>query len=219
MKSLACVLAFAAVACVPSTEDGDGNEGEVPATDLPPGAASAAKADGQLLDVTANHCEVFFDRVVTSRSSHALLRVRLYVKTLNFRLDGEIAEVAYYANVDTEGGAGTCGDSSACQFRGQWHAYRAQSFVDASDYWTLDFTLNHDFTSPLVYEGVLYVRTVTGKTYWVNPDGGGNFFVDRNMAFDVEHVLGGPSLSRGTGPEHAAVTADIFPYLNPRRCR
>jgi len=214
LRFVIVATALAAGACTDELVDD-----EIAATDLPPGAASAPKGDGQLVDVIANHCEVSVDRVVTFRSSHALYGVVMYLKTLNFRLDGDVAEVAYFAKVDTETGGGTCGDTSVCPFRGQWRAYRANAFASSKDYWTLTFTVSHDFTSPLVYEGAFFVRSTTGKTYWVNPAGGGNFFLDTNMANNVENVLGGFSFDRGTGPQNAAVTADIFPYLNPRRCR
>jgi hypothetical protein len=168
-------------------------------------------------DVSASNCEAFVDRANVLRSSHGLVRVRLFLKTLNDRLaaDGGIAEVGMRAKMTSDG---PC-NGAECQRLDVFHDYAAVPFVGAGDYFELDFVLKHDNTAPRTFEGAFYVRTASGKTLWVNPAGAENFALDQNLANDIERLRGLPPGFIAAGPETAVVTADKLPYLNPGLCR
>jgi hypothetical protein len=168
------------------------------------------------LDAPASHCELFVDRATTVRGSHGLLKTTLYLKTQNDRLAwaGGVEEVGYVAKLTDNG---TC-NGPECRDKDVFRAYPAVPFVGASDYFEISLTLDHDYTAARTYEGAFYVRTKSGTTLWVTPEGGGNFFIDRRLAQDIERLRGtGPVYT--SGPERAVVTADVLPYLNPNACR
>ncbi len=177
-----------------------------------------APSRAQAVDYPASHCEVFVDRVGAYRTSHGYSSLFFYVKTLNWRLDGPIASVGFHGRMVLANG-GTCPSSDyACQADvGVWKDYPTSAYQGASDYWFLNLVLKHDFTVERYYEGAFFVRTTQGTTYWVNPSGGGNFYLDRNMHNNVEVSFGSPAYSQSVST--SINTADRFPYLNPGSCR
>jgi hypothetical protein len=179
-------------------------------------APSSAKA----VDYPASHCEVFVDRVGAYRTSHGYSSLFFYIKTLNWRLDGPIASVGFHGRMMLANGA-TCASAPSGDYGCQadynvWKDYPASAHAGSADYWSLNLVIGNDFILERYYEGAFYVRTTQGTTYWVNPWGGGNFFLDRNMHNNVQASLGRPAYSISIAD--SIRTADRFPYLNPGSC-
>lgn len=168
-------------------------------------------------DYPASHCEVFVDRVGARNDSHAYNSLFFYIKTLNWRLDGPITSVGFHGRALLANG-GTCAstDYQCISVVNIWKDYPAEAFMGASDYWSLNLVLGHDFTARRYFEGAFYVQTANNR-YWVNPAGGGNFYLDSNMFLNVRDAFGSPVYSQS--PQNAINTADRFPYLNPGACR
>jgi hypothetical protein len=172
----------------------------------------------QAVDYPASHCEVFVDRVGAYRTSHAYASLFFYLKTLNWRLNGPIASVGFHGRMLLSNGATCPSTDYACQADfNVWRDYPASAYMGSADYWSLNLVIDSDFIAERYYEGAFYVRTTQGTTYWVNPWGGGNFFLDRNMHTNVEASLGRAAYSQST--QDSINTADRFPYLNPGSCR
>ncbi|WP_164014093.1 hypothetical protein [Pyxidicoccus trucidator] len=178
---------------------------------LAPSRAGAA-------DYPASYCEVFVDRVGAYNTSHAYSSLFFYIKTLNWRLDSAVASVGFHGRMQLANG-GTCSstDYQCLSEFNIWKDYPATAFMGASDYWALNLVLGSDFTARRYYEGAFFVRTVNGNRYWVNPSGGGNFYLDSNMHINVRNAFGGQVYSQSI--ETSINTADRFPYLNPGNCR
>jgi len=168
-------------------------------------------------DHPASHCEVFVDRVGAYRSSHAHRSLFFFIKTLNWRLDGPITSIGFHGRMLLPNGATCPSTDYACQADvNVWKDYPASAYNGASDYFLLDLLLGNDFRAQRYYEGAFYVQTPYNR-FWVNPAGGGNFFLDSNMHTNVEAAFGAPAYSQT--PSSSINTADRFPYLNPGFCR
>lgn len=176
-------------------------------------ASSSARA----ADYPASYCEVFVDRVGAYNNSHGYHSLFLYLKTLNWRLDGPIQSVGFHGIARlVNGGACASNDYQCLSEVNIWKDYPTTAFAGSSDYWHLNLVLGSDFTAERYYEGAFYVQTPNNR-YWVNPAGGGNFFLDLNMFLNVRNAFGSPVYSQT--PQNALNTADRFPYLNPGYCR
>lgn len=204
LLSIASLASLTTIACAAPTED----EG------------AAANEDA----VTASSCQVFVDKATISRSSHGLHGYRLFLKTLNDKLDGKVTRVGFHAVVHDLGGRcqgdNALGYMNGCEDVGRWRDYFAQSFVGAGDYFEMDLTLGHDFTFPHQFEGVFFVETDKGTRYWHKAAAGQNFFLDHTGFDHVESAL----RSKGVSWWDADVgrlpkTADFYSYLNPTACR
>lgn len=177
-----------------------------------------APSRAQAVDYPASHCEVFVDRVGAYRTSHAYASLFFYIKTLNWRLNGAITSVGFHGRMLLSNGATCPSTDYACQADvGVWKDYPASAYSGATDYWFLNLVIDSDFIPERYYEGAFYVRTNQNTTYWVNPSGGGNFFLDRNMHNNVEASFGGSAYSQSVST--SINTVDRFPYLNPGSCR
>jgi hypothetical protein len=176
-----------------------------------------ASSPARAADYPASYCEVFVDRVGAYNTSHGYQSLFLYIKTLNWRLDGPIQSVGFHGIARlVNGGACASNDYQCLSEVNIWKDYPTTAYSGASDYWHLNLVLGSDFTAKRYYEGAFYVQTSNNR-YWVNPSGGGNFFLDGNMFNNVRAAYGSTVYSQS--PQTAINTADRFPYLNPGSCR
>lgn len=188
-----------------------------------PGTQTGGKADEvQNTDVRASACEVFVDKV-SPRVYKDVRGVILYVKTLNDKLDGEVTEVGFYGHATTDGCTKGPWDEE-CPGTFAWRSFKGEPHFGAKDYFEITLTVWNSMINKRIYEGAIYAKTSTGKTYWANPQGGGNFIIDYPM---VENVLDLVPQCRDSNlvicgnadPSTRLSTADSFEYLNPDRCR
>jgi hypothetical protein len=185
-------------------------------------ALASLSLNAMAADLPASHCEIFVDKASAWSSSYGYAGVTLKIKTLNDRLDGAIKQVGYRSIVRStpeidafcKAHPASSGWSHDCATVGVWTDRVAQPFF-GPDYFKIQFELKHMYTFEHVFEGAFFVETDKGTRYWLNPSGGGDFFIDRNMRQDL--------LNRGSGGYYPQgkelVTADVFPYLNPAGCR
>jgi hypothetical protein len=168
---------------------------------------SSAFAEGVHLD--ARHCEIFIDKITPYQGSHAYRASAFYVKTLNSRLDGEIAEVGFWhSETDVR-----TGQVSA------WNKSVLRSFMGAKDYFLMDLGFSSDYGGR-TYTGNLYVKTDKGTTYWAKPFGSGseNFIFD-NVTHDNVMNAGHMSYNYNSRAENGVSTQiPALKYFNPDKC-
>lgn len=172
-------------------------------------------AEADFVSIRTSHCELFVDRALAVSGGHAVKRITLYVKTLNDRLDSPIEYVGFHRRKTSSpvchGTSGPCSPSVS-----GWEDERLQPFVGSQDYYEISLLIGGDYMPDESYEGVFFVQTKNKSRYWLNTEGGGNFFVNLEMFRNLERIRSG---AYGASPEGAVVAADQFPYLNPQRCR
>jgi hypothetical protein len=157
----------------------------------------------------AHHCELFIDRVVAYQGNHALRAIKLYVKTLNERLDGPITEVGFRNR--------RSGVSCGVNMDIGWNNTHLDHFVDSNDYWVLDLPLASNY-GQIRHVGAFYVRTARDTYYWLHPADGENFVFDRRTHDDILNVMGLP-YNYSTGPQSGVSTAQgKLRYFNPGGC-
>jgi hypothetical protein len=174
-------------------------------------------------NVDATNCEVFVDKVQPILDSHGARAEELFIKTLNSRLDGPIAQVGIRYRMHDPSNA--CRDNSAlndCDTVGKVTEVTADRFQGAKDYFSLFLEIGDDFTFPHQYEGVIFVKTTRGTTYSFKTASHGSFFLDDRGLDDVMSLLqarGDDDFFSSADIAKTPVTADYYPYLNPGRCR
>jgi len=150
---------------------------------------------------------------------------KVFLKTLNSKLDGEIARVGFTAKVhdefrECEREIQPPGNPNGCEEVGKWQDYEATPFVGSSDYFELALSLGTNDTIARRYEGTFFVETKKGTRYSLKANGGGNFFLDRKGFSDVENALSSKGVSWvGAEVGQLPKTADFYTYLNPKECR
>ena len=172
----------------------------------------------------AGYCEMFVDKVAVEHDSHSFRQYRLFLKVLNGRLDSAITRIGMRATAHQHNGSASCIPGAAptgfCDPAGTWTDLEAVKL--APDYFELDLTIGvFDYARQV--EGVFFVETERGTTYWVHAGDGGNFFLDDAGIGHVENALHGKGVSTPlfTYSDYTRLptTADFYPYLNPARCR
>jgi hypothetical protein len=180
-------------------------------------------------DVETRDCELFVDKVAPVYTYHELspmgsyssLDLRFYVKLDLAELDAPVRAVRFYGTTEYDDGA------AAFHFP----PIAGTPWLGAADYYELT-GLAEDGA---LRRGALYVETSAGTRYWLNPQRSPNaqFVIDRQFVSDAEQAFGayGQRLPPPDGSYRAApavvqldmsalpVTADVYPYLNPGRCR
>jgi hypothetical protein len=172
--------------------------------------------------VEATHCELFVDKAVPTHNSHGARRVTLYLKTLNDRLDSPIARVGMrYAIRDPRHDCDSGFSMAGCGEVGTFADHDAGAI--APDYFFLELEIANDFTFAHQYEGVMYVITQRGTTYWHKTRERTNFFIDDKTMSDLEDAVHEQGISTpifaAATPDPMPKTADFFEYLNADRCR
>lgn len=172
--------------------------------------------DFRINDIQATHCEIFIDKAAmfyvdgyNMRSDHYASRsLKLFIKVLPDRLDGKIRAVRYYHLSDHY------------MIGSPFEAVDLKPWLGSIDYYYL--TIPDNFWET----GSFYVETENNTRYWYTQESMpySNFKFDGRMMNDLERHEGffgykypqhGPDLDVG----QLGSTADLFPYLNPQRCR
>jgi hypothetical protein len=173
----------------------------------------------------ANNCELFVDKVIPVRGSHGSRRLSTFIKTLNDRLDSPPARVGMrYAIHDPDHSCQSGFSLAGCGEVGPFADHDAREA--AADYFELDLEIANDATFRHQYEGVVYVVTQKGTTYWHKTATKTNFFIDDETLDNVENSLHGKGITTpifagmpDSVPDPLPKTADFFDYLNSGRCR
>lgn len=131
----------------------------------------------------AKNCEIFVDKVKAPTSSHGIHGMVFFLKTLNDRLDGAIAEVGLRATQSYTD------QHSPDPYVTPWQDYPAARYLGASDYFEIEVALGSDFSEAWA-EGVFYVRTTKGTTYWLKPSSGKNYAINDDMWADAWYSYG-----------------------------
>lgn len=172
------------------------------------GASSNATLDANGDHYTADNCEIFVDKILTTQGSHYSAGVAVYVKTLNERLDSRIAEVGFRHKRTGRDMSGVVNDP--------WRNEKLIQHYGAANYWQFSHPTTHDWGT-YSYEGSLYVRTTKGTTYWAKPSRGSDFLFDPKFAADLFNVT--KKSAYDPKPEYAyPVQRSEFGYLNPKNC-
>ena len=196
MKSLAAILLFALAA----------------------GHSTLASA----ADVAATNCEAFVDKVRLNAGSHGFFGVKMYVKVLRERLDGDVVASGFYGDHRYRWSSGSeVADDG-------WRDYQGSPFLGAADYFEVStdvyggFTISADYSSEHLYEGAFYVRTSAGTTYWIHAADSRNFQIYHAK---IEALKGDDWSLSAAAYRHmndirnVPSTADRLPYFNPGLCR
>lgn len=157
----------------------------------------------------ANHCEIFIDKLVVSRSSHGSAVVTPYIKILPERLDGEVQEVRFYSTSKTFGQNG--GRDYA---QSEWKSTPMLSVSPVNNYFTIEWGLmvGSDFGTTN-YEGLFYVKTTKGTTYWVKSSNQGNFIFDPDVFSGLWSQTSGWAYARPLSTQK-----DSMRFYNPQNC-
>lgn len=158
----------------------------------------------------AMHCEIFVDKIAAARGSHASRELKLFVKVLPERLDGSVEEVGFH---DLQQGSSTYGSPLGHD----WKDEPMPSVFGATDYFSFYMPISSDF-GRMRYEGVFYVRSLTGTTYWLKPDAGKNFVFDSDTYYRIEDARGGPDYSTDVGRATPTQQNRGLAFLNPDHC-
>jgi hypothetical protein len=148
------------------------------------GTASALTGD----HYDVRHCEIFVDKVQAYVSSHGAHGITFYLKTLNDRLDSEITEIGIRQQVTTRSHYGNEQSVS------DWYDEKAQNWFGADDYFRLSVYLGSEFSSRLA-EGIFFVRTRLGTTYWLRGRDGRNFRLNDTLFYTVRDLYYSPRYS------------------------
>lgn len=158
-------------------------------------------------DIQANNCEIFIDALQLGKSSHGSKNFRVYVKTLNNRLDAPIKKVGF---------AGHSVNS--------WQYGASQTNIDqeltltgGDNYFILFLSVSSDYGHS-DYSGAFYVTTEKGTTYWAHGSvDNGNVAVDFTFdsnAFDSKF----PSNSWGPAVTVNTQNGAYGGYYNMHNC-
>jgi hypothetical protein len=123
-----------------------------------PTSLPSTKAD----DYAAQYCEVFVDAAQIFTGDEGEFGTRMFVKTINSRLDGNITGVGFYGQLIFHGY-----DDDSANTNVQYQAFKATSAFGASDYFSVDLAESTD-AGETYYVGAFYVVTDKGTTYWAN---------------------------------------------------
>ncbi len=161
----------------------------------------------------AKNCEIFIDKFEMSRSSHGVIAITPYVKVLKSRLDGAIVAVGLYNQTTT-----TYNNNGSPQVnKTPWRDDLTFSSVSPTDdYWSLysGFAVHSDYSSNVI-EGVFYVRTDKGTTYWVKSSEGGNFTFDANA---WQNLVNLPGSAKSAYLWSVSTQRPELRYYNPQNC-
>ncbi|OFZ70943.1 MAG: hypothetical protein A3K03_02865 [Bdellovibrionales bacterium RIFOXYD1_FULL_44_7] len=155
-------------------------------------------------NIAAKNCEVFVDGVVAYYGAYSNPFLTFFIKTLNYRLDGEITEVGFHSRQFGY-------DADSVSHHGRWIDVKATSFINSKDYWTIKLI------GRFQYEGAFYVKTSKGTVYWHGPLDVPNFPVTSSL-FDylIERE---PENCRLDSHGCAISTRDdALSYFNSDRC-
>ena len=177
--------------------------------------AGAMSMDAMALDVEANHCEVFVDKVGIAQGSHGVRGATFFLKTLNDRLDGPLQEVGihYRSTIDHRRG----------QTKYAWATFTGAAFFGASDYFEIPLPLGSNYEDRW-HEAVFYAKTAT-TTYWIHPHwesedltSGHNFHISSHVYGIVSDSLGGRTPYRGANTESLSTRGTALSVFNPKQC-
>jgi len=144
--------------------------------------------------IQAKNCEIFIDKIESFENTDGGRAFNIFVKTLNFRLDGMIVEVGFRTKAEGQ----RC---DVC--RKGWHIEKLVSFWNSSDYWTLTLDLGSDYQK-ISYSGSFYAKTDRGVYYWFKQQNG-DFLFDQEL-WDSLDKTGVPTQTDSMTP------------FNPNRC-
>ncbi len=182
-------------------------------------ASSVQSSTG--LNVPANHCEIYVERLETAPSSHGSGSLKTIVR-VPWLGDGEqVQVVGFYGKSQ----AHDLGNSPNCHFSAQYNDPEFKFHGPATAYpgetqlgeYLFEFPVHSgsvvDECPGFEYAwiGSFFVQTNV-KTYWVNPNmnPAENFYLDENGWQNIEHRVG--------TYEYASTLQDGFGYYNPRQC-
>ena len=158
---------------------------------------------------TANHCEIFLDKLEVSNGSHGSSMIMPFVKILPSRLDAPVAEVGFRYTTDS------LRYSDHSHVITPWHDEVLTSSSPVRDYWTTPwgYMVTSDFGSA-TFQGSFYVRTTAGTTYWARNNKGGDFVFDLN----AWHILFGYGSTAGSYHYGVRTQRNDLRYYNPNAC-
>jgi hypothetical protein len=162
-------------------------------------------------NLQANNCEVFVDKISAYYGEHGSVSLKLYVKTLNYRLDGAITEVGFRNRMNVKRFFSGTNEEIG------WTNVLLESFVGAKDYFELSLpNIASDYGS-IEIEGAIYVKTDKGSYYWFKP-GDTNFIINSKTFMMVAYKYNG-KVNDSADLEHAVSTQNgNLPYFNPKNC-
>lgn len=152
----------------------------------------------------ATNCELFIDKIAAVTGSHGYKGLNIWVKTLNTRLDGEIAEVGFQNLSNT--------------ISWKWQDLPLTSHFGSADYFTITLPITTMWmTESAIYEGTFYLRTKNWSTYWIKNIYGNDFVFDLN-AFDILEKKTGFINYSGTTDSGVPTQRGDMTYYNPGVC-
>jgi hypothetical protein len=146
----------------------------------------------------AKNCEIFIDKIGIEQGSHASFRILFNVKTLNYRLDGNLVEVGFRNFEGNTEGTGH-----------DWRNDVLQTHFGATDYFDGDLLVNADGEGRSSFTGAFYAKTDKNVYYWFKQADGSDFKFDYDTYF---------SLARQVGIRVIPTQTDALSQYNPGRC-
>lgn len=129
---------------------------------------------------TAEHCEVFVDKVkISGFGAYGNHDMVYFVKILPDRLDGEVAKVGAFVKEE--------GTIHGQPHEKDWHEKEAE-LVGGNDYYKVSFTGPNNLVRVFV-EGNFFVETTKGTRYWLNPVGDSTISKDGNFKLSGIQIL------------------------------
>lgn len=159
----------------------------------------------------SGNCEIFIDKIVPTTGSHGSASLYFYVKTLNAKLDGRIAEVGFRYKALHRGHGRSMEDG--------WQNLRLEPFANSEDYWMLSLPspVASDFGNS-TFTGSFYVRTDRDTNYWFNAPDGADFVIDSTAFRNVFSALGKPYSYSNTLENAVPTQQSSMSYYNPAQC-
>jgi hypothetical protein len=165
-------------------------------------------------DVEATNCELFIDKVAAFQGGQRAKGMTIFVKTLNDRLDGPIAEVCFRNHQEFPVQWGRNPDWR------NWHNEPLHAYHLASDYFFYRTDSLASEYGGVQYEGVFYVRTQRGTVYWIHsPTENGNFVFDAQGHDNVLLVRGWSDNTGEDAMNAVSTQQSSMRYYNPMGCR
>jgi hypothetical protein len=114
-------------------------------------------------DVQANNCEIFLDKLVVTTESHALTKMKFYLKVIEAKLDSPLASVDVWHTRSENWGSSKPSSSE----KYGWRMNQVQKFSGSPDYFEYIPTTGHSWMSANE-QMVFSALSQNGTRYWLN---------------------------------------------------